>query len=144
MATATAAAATSVRRARKLRLTKRVANTSHGVDEPRLTLCLQLPAQVGDVDLERVGAGPEVVAPHLLEDARARDHHARVVHEQLQEPELGSRQLQLPPGAVDLNRLQVENDVRELEDALLGGRHRAAQQRPEPGKQLVEREWLDQ
>src|SRR2546423_4651257 len=89
---ATARAATSVRRAWKLsprRLPKRVPNTPDGVDQPRLAIGLELAAQVGHVDLERVGAGAEVVAPHLLEDPRAGEHHPGVAHEELQEPELG-------------------------------------------------------
>src|SRR5262245_15300821 len=128
MVTATAAAATSVRRASKLRsLAKCVPNTSHGVDQAGLALGLQLPAQVRHVDLERVGAGAEVVAPHLLEDARAAEHHARVVHEQLQQAELGPRELQLALAPAHLHRLQVEHDVAELEDALVGGRRRPPQ-----------------
>src|SRR5579884_1988600 len=99
MAMATAAAASKVRRAWKLRLTKRVTDTPHGVDEPGLALRLELAAQIGDVDLQGVGAGAEVVAPDLLEDLRAGEHHPRVAEEELEQPELGAGQLHsaLPP-----------------------------------------------
>jgi hypothetical protein len=40
------------------------------VQQPRLTLRLELAADVADVDLERVGRRREVEAPDLLEDER--------------------------------------------------------------------------
>src|SRR5207247_8985336 len=111
-ATATAAAATRVRRAWKLRpLPKRVANTPDGMDQPRLAVRLELAAKVRHIDLQGIGAGAEVIAPHLLEDARAGEHHSRVAHEQLQQAELGPGQLQLPLAAAHLHRLAAEDDV---------------------------------
>ena len=59
----------------------------------RLAVRLELAAQVADVDLERVRARPEVVAPHVLEDLRAGEDLARVVHQQFQQQELGAGEL---------------------------------------------------
>src|SRR5215472_14237086 len=135
--TATTVAATSVSRAWKLRLAKGVPNSSHGVDQPRLAVRLELAAQVGHIDLQRIGAGTEIVTPDLLEDPRAAEDDPRVAHEELQQPELGPGQLQVALAATHVHGLQVEDHVGELEDGLGGRRHRAPQERPETGQQLV-------
>src|SRR5437879_6420297 len=118
MAAATATAATSVSRVWKLSprsLPKGVSNTSDGVDQPRLALGLELAAQVGDVDLEGIGAGAEIVAPHLLEDPRPGEDHPRVAQEELQQAELGARELELALAPPDLHGLQVQHHVADLE-----------------------------
>src|ERR1051326_6798630 len=109
IAIATAAAATRISRALKLGVSgsagtrraeahrdasiasasaERVADTADGVDQPRLAIGLELAAEIGHIHLERVGAGTEIVAPDLLEDARPAEDDARVAHEQLQQAEL--------------------------------------------------------
>src|SRR5258708_7617711 len=127
---ATANAATSVRRVWKLRLraraptyclTERVADTADGVDEPGLALGLELAPEIRHVDLQGVGAGAEIVAPHLLEDPRAGEDDARVADEQLQEPELGAGELQLALAAAHLHRLQGEHQLAHLQDPLAAG-----------------------
>ena len=49
-------------------LTQRVPDSAHRLDQPRLAALLGLAAQVADVDLERVRARSEVVAPDRLEE----------------------------------------------------------------------------
>ena len=70
-----------------------VADAAHRVQQPRLAAGLRLAPQVADVDAERVRRRAEVVAPHALEDLRARQHLARVLEEQLEQVELGAREL---------------------------------------------------
>jgi hypothetical protein len=66
-----------------------------------------------------------------------------VVQEQLEEQELGARQLDQPPAAAYLVGHRVELEVAEAQHvALLPAR--AAQQRLEPREQLLERERLGQ
>src|SRR6266567_972740 len=74
------------------RLTQRIADAAHGVDQARLALRLGLATEVADVHLERVGGGREVEAPDLLEDLRARQHLAGVAHQQFEQVELGAGQ----------------------------------------------------
>src|SRR6201999_2838691 len=62
-------------------LAQHVADAADRVHEPRLSSRLELAPQVPDVDLERVGAGAEVIAPDVLEDLAAREHLARVAQE---------------------------------------------------------------
>src|SRR5215831_12298650 len=144
-ATATAAAATRVSLVRiPGALAKRVANTAHGMNQPRLLIDLELAPQVADVHLEGVGAGPEVVAPDLLEDLGTAEHHPGIAHEQLEKTELGAGQLELAGAAPDLHRLQVHDHVAELEGAFTRCGQGPPEQRSEAGQKLIEREWLDQ
>src|SRR5215471_19316274 len=133
---ATITAATTVSLAWKLRLrarvtrnplTERVTDTSDCVNQPWLALRLQLSAQVRDVHLQGIGAGPEIVAPDLLEDPGARQDHTRVAHQEFEEPELGPGELQLALAAPDLHRLQVQGDVAEPQHVLVGGSARPPQ-----------------
>src|SRR5262249_50540743 len=101
-----------------------VADAAHGLDQPRLT---ELAAQVADVDLERVGARAEVVAPHVLEDLRAREHLARMLHEQLEQEELGAGELDRALAAGDRVAGRVELQVGVAEH-LAHGSAAAAQQ----------------
>src|SRR5579875_2140935 len=146
MAIATAAAASKVRRAWKLRfrLTKRVTDTPHGVDEPGLTLRLKFAAQIGDVDLQGVRTRSEVVTPDLLKDLRAGEDHSRVAEEEFKQPELGTGELHLALAPAHLHRTQVHNDVGVPEQALLRLGGGAPQKGPDASQELVEREGFDE
>ena len=109
----------------------------------RLAAGLGLAPQVADVDAERVRPGAEVVAPDALEDLRAREHLARVLHEQGEQVELGAREVDPAAAAAHLVGDRVEHEVAEPQRrAVLAGR--AAQQRPQPRLELLERERLDE
>src|SRR6195952_1941329 len=88
-----------------------VPDPAHRVDEARLALGLGLAPQVADVDLEGVAGGREVVAPHLLEDLRAREHPARVRQQQLQQRELGAGEADRPLAAPDVAGVGIEAQV---------------------------------
>ena len=122
-----------------------VADAAHRVDQPRLAAGLGLAPQVADVDVERVRGEAEVVAPDALEDDRPRQHLARVEQEQLEQRELGARQLDPLLSARDLARARVELEVGEAERvaarAVVAG---TTQQRPHARQQLLERERLGQ
>src|SRR5579875_3830410 len=126
-AIATAAAETMAMRRRKLMSmtarscwgTKDVADAAHGVQQPRLLADLGLAAQVAHVHAERVGARAEVIAPHALEDRRAREHLPRVAHEQLEQQELGARERERALPAPRLVRAQVQAQIREREHLVL-------------------------
>jgi hypothetical protein len=126
-------------------LTQDVTHAAHGVDQPRFSFGLGLPAQIADIHLEGVARGREVETPHLLEDAAAGEHRrglaisissrANSVRVRLMDrlPRCTSR--------VTGSSVRSENVITaESPDR----RGRAAQQRPHPGQQLLERERLRQ
>ena len=94
-------------------LAEGVADAAHGLQQARLAVLFELAAEVADVDPERVRGRAEVVAPDALVDLRARQHLARVAQEELEQVELGARQLQAAVAARGLARRRVERDVGE-------------------------------
>ena len=76
------------------RLSQRVADAAHRVDQPRFPAGLRLPPQVADVHLERIRRRPEVVVPDPLHDQLPRQHLTRIAHEQLEQRVLRPRQLE--------------------------------------------------
>src|SRR5204862_7276098 len=145
---ATAAATTSARRARKLMekrsfLTQGVADAADGLNQPRSAAGFRLAPQIPDIDVERVRARAEVVAPHAPEDEAARQHLARVAEEQFKQRELGSRELDRLGPARHFACAEIELEVGEAQDACvrLGC---SSQERAETGEQLVEHERLDE
>ena len=124
-------------------LAKRVADAAHGVDEARRAAVLRLAAEVPDVDVEGVRRRAEVVAPDPLEDDRARQHLARVPEEQLEQRELGARELDRTTPAPHLARPEIELEIREAQHVRgLVAIRRASEQRAQPREQLRERERL--
>src|SRR5262245_25666409 len=77
----------------------RVADASHGVDELALAITLELSAEVADVHGEVLRIGTEVVAPDAVVDRAVVEHDPAVAHEQLEDVELGFRQLDLAAAA---------------------------------------------
>src|SRR5438093_7589544 len=98
-------------------LAQDVADTANRVDEARLAGRLGLPAQIADVDVQRVRHHPEVEAPDLAEDERALQDAVRIAQEELEQVELDRRQLDRPPRAPDLPGVRIEREVGETEDA---------------------------
>src|SRR5262245_14029544 len=105
-------------RARKLisALAERVPDAANRVNEPWRAFLLRLAAEVSDVDVERVRGRAEVVTPHALEDDRAGQHLTGVAQEELEERELGAREIDRPLPAPNLTRAEVELEVREVQD----------------------------
>src|SRR3954465_14169589 len=81
------------------------------VQEPSLAARLELAAQVGDEDPDRVRRRERVIPPDLLGGALARDGGALVADEVLEQLELALGQLDRPPGARALVRVRVERQV---------------------------------
>src|SRR5438477_9721439 len=88
-----------------------VARAADRMEEPRLAIGFQLPSQVGNEHLDRVGDRERVVAPHLVEQPLARDHDALVAHEVLQQLELALSQVDRALTAYDLVGVGVEPQV---------------------------------
>src|SRR3954468_12547620 len=78
-----------------------VARAADRMEEPRLATGFQLPSQIGDEDLDRVGDRERFVAPHLVEQLLAGDHQALVAHQVLQQLELALGQLDPAVAALD-------------------------------------------
>ena len=69
-----------------------IADVAHGADE-MLVLAAQLGAQTTDMHVHSAGAAVIVVAPYLLQQLRAREHAARMLHQILEQLELLVRQV---------------------------------------------------
>jgi hypothetical protein len=117
---------------------------AHGVDQPRRAAFLRLSPQVADVHVERIGARAEVVAPDALEDDRARQHLPGIPQEQLEQRELGARELDRRVAAPDLARSEVELEVGEPQSRVRGlvVARRAPEQRAQPSEELRQGERL--
>src|SRR2546423_7929173 len=122
-------------------LAERVADAAHGLDQTGLVAGLGLAPQVSDVDVERVRREAEVVTPHALEDDRPREDLARIHHEELEQRELGARELDRIAVAPHLTRPRVELQVGEAKN-LVGAVGGPAQQRADPGDELLQGERL--
>src|SRR5690348_2595805 len=92
-------------------LLENVAGAPFGVEETRLAARLELAAQIGDEDVDRVRRRGRVVAPDLVEEALARDDQALVVHEEFEQLELPVGQLDLALAALDLAGVGIEREV---------------------------------
>ena len=56
----------------------------HGVNQPRLAVCLEFLAQAPGIDFDDVRFSVEVIAPDLLHDRVASKYPARIAHKQRQ------------------------------------------------------------
>src|SRR3954467_11617587 len=95
-----------------------VPDPANRLQEAGLTALFELAAEGADVHPERIRRRSEVVAPNTLVDLRARQHLARVAQEELEQVELGARQLQAALAARCFAGRRVERDVGELKDAV--------------------------
>src|SRR3954468_10426084 len=100
-------------RARRQRMERRsstedVARAADRVQQARLAARLELAAQVGDEDLDRVRLRERVVAPDLVEEALARDDDALVAHQVLEQLELALGELDVALRAAHLVGVGVE------------------------------------
>src|SRR5262245_12841965 len=100
-----------VRRARRLRTAWRLSGPQ---DEPDAADRVQdaglaeLASQVPDENVGHVGLGVEVVAPDLLVQPLAGDHLAGMAHEDAEQLELPSRELEVAPASQRAVARQVE------------------------------------
>src|SRR3954453_15096126 len=88
-----------------------VARAADRMEEPRLATGFQLPSQVGDEDLDRVGDRERVVAPHLVEQLLAGDHEPLVAHQVLEQLELALGELDRAVSARHLVRVGVQREI---------------------------------
>jgi hypothetical protein len=58
--------------------------------------------------------------PHRVQQLLAREHPARVLQEEFQQPEFGGPEMQRPPVALHAVRVQVHRDVVEGSTPLVG------------------------
>ena len=112
IAAATAPAASSTIRRRKLiaMMTSSRIPLPDRVHQAGPSACLGLAPQIADVHLQRVRRRPEVIAPHALEDLRAREDLIWVAHEQFQQQKLSACEFERPPVTARFVREQIELD----------------------------------
>src|SRR3954469_2504875 len=123
--------------------TEHVSRAADGVQHARLAAGLELAAEVGDEDLDRVRRRERVVAPDLLEEALARHDDALVAHEVLEQLELALGELDGAVAARDLVRVRVQGEVGD-DERRAAARRSAAQQGAQAGEQLLALERLDE
>src|SRR3954468_2858591 len=123
--------------------TEHVPRAADRVQQPRLAAGLELAAQVGDEDLDRVRRRERVVAPDLFQQPLARDHDALVAHEVLEQLELALGQLDGAVAAHDLVRVRVQREVGDDERGRAAGRP-APQGGAQAREQLLPLEGLDE
>src|SRR3954471_1661967 len=98
-----------------------VARAADRMEESRSPPGFELPSQIRDEDLDRVGDRERVVAPHLVEQLLARDDEPFVAHEVLEQLELALRELDLAVPARDLVRVGVQREVARARRAHAAG-----------------------
>src|SRR5271165_4557540 len=79
-----------------------------GVQQPGTAVGLQLAAQVADEHVDDVGVGGEVIAPHQLEQLRARQHRSLVLGKDRQ-------QVEFPLGQVDVDTIDPGPTTRDVD-----------------------------
>jgi hypothetical protein len=99
-------------------------------------------SQPADADVDDVGAGVEVVAPHFGEEPLATHDLADMDEQVMEEPELPVGQIRASLPDARLAPRDVEDDVAAAKDVLVAERGRSAQPDADAGEQLVERERL--
>src|SRR3954454_5070462 len=120
-----------------------VARAADRMEESRFPTGFELPSEIRDEELDRVGDRERVVAPDLVEQLLARDDQPLVAHHVLEQLELALRQLDLARAARDLVRVGVEHQVADPQRRHPAGRP-APQERAHPRQQLLALERLDQ
>jgi hypothetical protein len=129
--------------ARRTERAKDVAGSPDRVQQSRLGFGLELAAQIGDENLDRVRRGEGVIAPHLVEQALARDHDALVAHQILEQLELTLGELDRALATDDLVGIDVQREIAYPQRRRPPGRA-AAQQGTDAREQLLALERLDQ
>src|SRR3954470_12712732 len=120
-----------------------VARAADRMEEPRLAIGFELPSQVGDEHLDRVGDRERVVAPHLVQQPLARHDDALVAHEVLEQLELALCQLDGSVSARDFMGVGVESQVAHYQRRR-AAEWTAAQERPHSRQELLALERLDE
>src|SRR6185295_3840902 len=96
-----------------------VARAANRVQQRPFEAVLELAPQSADVDVNDVGAGVEMIVPHLLEEHGAGDDAAFVAGEIFEQQIFARLQFDLPAAAPDRPRQRVDFEVADR-DAMLG------------------------
>src|SRR2546423_180547 len=118
---------------------KAIAGMAHGLDRNPGAELLSHPA---DADVDDVGAGIEVIAPDLGEQALAADDDSGLGGEAVEDPELELGEMERDTVHARLATRQVEREPARADHAVRLGRGRAPQLHTHAREQLVERERL--
>src|SRR5437588_9685286 len=92
-------------------VTDHISRAANGMDERRVEIAVDLGAQPRDMDVDHVGLRIEMIIPDVLEQHRARDDLAGVLHEIFEQPVFARLQNDLLAGARHLVRPPVERQI---------------------------------
>src|SRR3954454_13779878 len=119
-----------------------VARAADRMEESRFPTGFELPSEIRDEELDRVGDRERVVAPDLVEQLLARDDQPLVAHEVLEQLELPLGQLDPPFPALALVGVGFEHQFADTQRRH-AARRPPAQQRAHEGQYLLSLEGLD-
>jgi len=112
------------------------------MDELWVEVAVDLAPEVVDVDVDHVREAPEVVAPDLFDDHRAREWVALTRHQVLEQRELLLRHLDVGVAATHSSLACIEREITHLPDAVVRMLESTPSDRANPGEQLREGEGL--
>src|SRR3954447_229565 len=126
------------------RSTETISDAADGVDQRIGLGIIDLAADATDIDVDDVGGGIEVQIPDMLEQHRTRDDAALVADEIFEQLEFPRQQRNLPAAAARAPRDQVDGEIADPQDRLLGNGVAAPAECLQPRQQFGEGERLDE
>lgn len=124
-------------------LVEGIACAAHGADRVALAGPAEGLSQAADMDVDRALVEIGVAAPNAVEQLLAREHPAWPKHQELKQPVFGRAEMQLVAGPMYPARLPVDNKVAGSQARRGLSGIGPAQQRPDTGDELGNRERLD-
>src|SRR3974390_208587 len=126
------------------RSTEAVPDAANGMDQRIGLLVVDLAAHPPDIDVDDIRRRIEVEVPDVLEQHGARDHASFVAHQIFQKLELLRQEIDLLAVPAHRPRYQVDGEVADTQDGLLGNSLAAPAECLQARQQFDERERLDQ
>src|ERR1700756_2633569 len=126
------------------RSTETVPDAADRMDQRIGLLVVDLATQAADIDVDDVGRRIEMQIPDVLQQHGAGDDAAFVAHEVFQKLEFLRQQHDVVAAPAGDARDQVDREIADPQDGLLGDGIAAPAQRLEPRQQLEIGERLDQ
>src|SRR5262249_33447991 len=119
------------------RSTEAIPDAAHGVDQRIGLLVVHLAPHATDIDVDDIGRRIEMQVPDVLQQHGARDDAAFVAHQILQQLEFAGKQIDFVTAPAGRTVDQVDREVPDPQNGLLGDDVAA------PAKRLEARQQLD-
>src|SRR5438105_3621933 len=126
------------------RSTEAIPDAANGMDQRIGLAVVDLAAHPPDIDVDDVGRRIEMQVPDVLQQHGARDDAAFIAHQIFQQLELAGQQIDFVAAAARRAVDQVDREVADPQDGLLGDDVAAPAQRLDARQQFDKGERLDQ